>query len=513
MPSNTVINEKVRNTLDNKKKVMGRTNLDSDPYKSASNNKKSYLKNISRTPYVLMTSEALIQDVSSIKNAKKRGDLEDKTAASQSELISDFKSKGPVTLSNQEFSKDRKDVTYGTKSYNARGNRNRPTAGIRNVSSEYASSGNVNFIKKATINWTCHSLEDLDILSERFLIFGARVYVEFGWVLPGSNISRGTFVDSNGKVDLQESQKSINSQLAKKVIELGEGTFEAFIGRIENFSITSREDGSFDCSTELMANGIDILNAPTDTNPDTNVELSNNPYNNTEIDLSKLAFREAVKGLPSSILKILSEEKGVRNENIFTNVPSAEGIKEYEANEYYDIDTGKKVDKKEAEKYSSGDKRRRYNQYSNDIIEFTGYEKQTKDILSNENLVVIKQSGFTSSGYRVRKETQSGQKVFTGDLRENREELETRAHYSVSTSTIEARSDSDEMIIEGYAALYDNETNIGPFKETISRGAFDEVLDNDVRALMNHDPKPKQGHASGGRVSLSAGGLAGMLGE
>mgnify|MGYP001454147744 CR=1 FL=1 len=83
---------------------------------------------------------------------------------------------------------------------------------------------NVNFVKKATINWTCHSLEDLDILSERFLIFGARVYVEFGWVLPGSNISRGTFVDSNGKVDLQESQKSINSQLAKKVIELGPAT-------------------------------------------------------------------------------------------------------------------------------------------------------------------------------------------------------------------------------------------------------------------------------------------------
>ena len=43
MPSNTVINEKVRNTLDSKRKVLGRVNLDSDPYKSASKNKKSYL--------------------------------------------------------------------------------------------------------------------------------------------------------------------------------------------------------------------------------------------------------------------------------------------------------------------------------------------------------------------------------------------------------------------------------------------------------------------------------------
>lgn len=85
---------------------------------------------------------------------------------------------------------------------------------------------------------------------------------------------------------------------------------------------------------------------------------------------------------------------------------------------------------------------------------------------------------------------------------ENREELETRAHYSVSTSTIEARSDSDEMIIEGYAALYDNETNIGPFKETISRGAFDEVLDNDVRALMNHDPNYVLGRTGAGTLEL-----------
>jgi len=85
---------------------------------------------------------------------------------------------------------------------------------------------------------------------------------------------------------------------------------------------------------------------------------------------------------------------------------------------------------------------------------------------------------------------------------ENREELETRAHYSVSTSTIEARSDSDEMIIEGYAALYDNETNIGPFKETIARGAFDDVMDNDVRALMNHDPNYVLGRTGAGTLEL-----------
>ena len=33
------------------------------------------------------------------------------------------------------------------------------------------------------------------------------------------------------------------------------------------------------------------------------------------------------------------------------------------------------------------------------------------------------------------------------------------------------------------------------------------------RIIKDNDPKGKKGHASGGRVSLSAGGLAGMLGE
>ena len=85
---------------------------------------------------------------------------------------------------------------------------------------------------------------------------------------------------------------------------------------------------------------------------------------------------------------------------------------------------------------------------------------------------------------------------------ENREELETRAHYAVSNNTLEVRSDSDEMVIEGYAALYDNETNIGPFRETIARGAFDDVMEDDVRALMNHDPNYVLGRSGAGTLQL-----------
>ena len=47
-------------------------------------------------------------------------------------------------------------------------------------------------------------------------------------------------------------------------------------------------------------------------------------------------------------------------------------------------------------------------------------------------------------------------------------------------------------------------------KETDPKGhkKIEEIVE-----ITNFDPKGKKGHATGGRVSLSAGGLAGMLGE
>lgn len=42
--------------------------------------------------------------------------------------------------------------------------------------------------------------------------------------------------------------------------------------------------------------------------------------------------------------------------------------------------------------------------------------------------------------------------------------------------------------IEGYAAMYNQRTNLGWMDEEIMPGAFDDVLNDDVRALINHDP-------------------------
>ena len=70
--------------------------------------------------------------------------------------------------------------------------------------------------------------------------------------------------------------------------------------------------------------------------------------------------------------------------------------------------------------------------------------------------------------------------------------------------TIEVReSEGDEMTLEGYAAVYNSETDLGHFREVIKPGAFDDVLDNDVRALINHDPNLILGRTTNGTLELS----------
>ncbi len=50
-----------------------------------------------------------------------------------------------------------------------------------------------------------------------------------------------------------------------------------------------------------------------------------------------------------------------------------------------------------------------------------------------------------------------------------------------------AEKNQDGYTIKGYAAKFNDTTNLGNFSERIARGAFAEALDHDVRFLINHD--------------------------
>ncbi len=69
--------------------------------------------------------------------------------------------------------------------------------------------------------------------------------------------------------------------------------------------------------------------------------------------------------------------------------------------------------------------------------------------------------------------------------------------------TIEVReAEGEAMVLEGYAAVFNSETDLGPFREVIKPGAFTDVLTNDVRALINHDPNLVLGRTSNGTLTL-----------
>ena len=69
---------------------------------------------------------------------------------------------------------------------------------------------------------------------------------------------------------------------------------------------------------------------------------------------------------------------------------------------------------------------------------------------------------------------------------------------------LRAESTADGVIVKGYAAVFDSfSEDLGGFKETINRSAFDRVLDNDVVALLNHDNNIVFGRTSSGTLKLS----------
>lgn len=70
----------------------------------------------------------------------------------------------------------------------------------------------------------------------------------------------------------------------------------------------------------------------------------------------------------------------------------------------------------------------------------------------------------------------------------------------------EMRIASDEpRRLQGYAAKYGIQTDLGWFREKIKAGAFDEALkDSDARALKNHDPNLLLGRESSGTLRLES---------
>lgn len=70
-------------------------------------------------------------------------------------------------------------------------------------------------------------------------------------------------------------------------------------------------------------------------------------------------------------------------------------------------------------------------------------------------------------------------------------------------SQFNTRETSDEKRIEGYFSVFDGTYQIGQgMSESIDRHAFDDALDDDVRALINHDTTLVLGRTKAGTLEL-----------
>lgn len=81
-----------------------------------------------------------------------------------------------------------------------------------------------------------------------------------------------------------------------------------------------------------------------------------------------------------------------------------------------------------------------------------------------------------------------------------REKMQSRS----LITNLQTRSDESDMVISGYFSVFDTETKLfpGAFEE-VDRGAFDDTLKGDIRALYNHDANNVLGRTKSETLSLS----------
>ena len=92
----------------------------------------------------------------------------------------------------------------------------------------------------------------------------------------------------------------------------------------------------------------------------------------------------------------------------------------------------------------------------------------------------------------------------------NRSDRQTRT----VVSEIKTRAEPEELVIEGYFAVFNNTTELFPGGyEKIAPTAFDKTLGNDIRALRNHDTSVVLGRNKAKTLELRADshGLYGVI--
>lgn len=123
------------------------------------------------------------------------------------------------------------------------------SAKINTVSKEGA-------LREATVDFSCHNRAQLEVLEALYMRPGYVVLLEWGWdpyIGNDANIENNEFTS----LDLFFDPNSDFDILSKRIIQNKKdsgGNYDGFIGYVKNFSYKVREDGGYDCTTELISN-------------------------------------------------------------------------------------------------------------------------------------------------------------------------------------------------------------------------------------------------------------------
>lgn len=121
----------------------------------------------------------------------------------------------------------------------------RPLAGVKSLNVDFKNK--FGSIRKATIQWSCHSTDDLEQLSQYFLNPGYTILIEWGW-------NKGT----NVLFDLKSDKICLANYLpqVRRKIKESNGNYDAMLGIVINYNWSLNKDGGFDCTTEVLSSGV-----------------------------------------------------------------------------------------------------------------------------------------------------------------------------------------------------------------------------------------------------------------
>jgi len=117
-------------------------------------------------------------------------------------------------------------------------------------------------LREAKVNFVCYNRRQLEVLEALYMRPGYPILLEWGWVPYISNpvgedypkLENDTISILDEFMDAEENLNSLNKKISEYK-EQASGNYDGFIGFCKNFSFKVREDGGYDCVTEIIAHG------------------------------------------------------------------------------------------------------------------------------------------------------------------------------------------------------------------------------------------------------------------